>query len=193
MTDDTLPPWQQPVTGQAAVAVDRIAQALPRIARDRVILRAPYMEDWPLYRDIATGERAKYFGGPMDESEAWLDFNQMVASWLLRGCGLWTVLIADTLDPVGFVVLHHEDGDPEAELGFIFTEEGEGHGYALEAARAARNNAFYGLNWDTLVSYIDPDNSRAKKLAEALGAEHDPAGDSDGAECWRYPRPEYEA
>ena len=111
-------PWQEPATGQAAVAVDRIAGALPRIARGRVILRAPYLQDWPLYRDIATTDRAVHFGGPMSEDEAWQDFLQMVASWLLRGCGLWAVEAQETGETVGFVVLNHEAGDPELELGF---------------------------------------------------------------------------
>ncbi|GGL75471.1 GNAT family N-acetyltransferase [Wenxinia marina] len=191
MSDD-IHPWQQPAAGQAAVAVDRIAGALPRIARGRVILRAPYMADWPLYRDIATSERAVHFGGPMSEDEAWADFLQMVASWLLRGCGLWAVEVQETAETVGFVVLNHEAGDPEAELGFIFTEDGEGHGWAFEASVAARNNAFFALNWETLVSYIAPENERAAALAAKLGATRDPDGDVDGVHCWRYPRPEFD-
>ncbi|SHJ13176.1 GNAT family N-acetyltransferase [Wenxinia saemankumensis] len=185
-------PWQEPVHGQSAVAVDRIAGALPRIARDRIILRAPYLEDWPHYRGIATTQRAVHFDGPMDEDEAWQDFLQMTASWILRGCGLWAVEVQETGETVGFVVLNHEAGDPELELGFMFTEEGEGHGYAFEATRAARNNAFYSLNRDTLVSYIAPANDRAIALAQKLGAAHDEAGDIDGCQCWRYPRPEFD-
>jgi len=188
----TLLPWQMPPEGQAAVAKDRIGAALPRIATPRCILRAPYVEDYPVFREIVTSERGKFIGGPMTEEDAWDEFLQMTASWILRGCGLWTVELQTTGETLGFVMLGHEPGDPEQELGFFFTKAAEGHGYAFEAARSARNNAFYALSWETLVSYIDPANARAINLAEKLGAKHDPASDFDGCLTYRFDRPEFE-
>lgn len=189
----TLPPWQMPPEGQAAVAKDRIGAALPRIATDRCILRAPYVEDYPTYREIVTTERGRFVGGPLTEEDAWDEFLQMTASWILRGCGLWTVELQTTGEILGFVMLGHEPGDPEQELGFFFTKAAEGKGYAFEAARSARNNAFYALSWETLVSYIDPANTRAIALAAKLGAVHEPENDWDGCLTFRYPRPEFEA
>lgn len=186
----TLAPWEARPEGQAAVAVERIGQSLPRISTDRTSLRGPYMEDFDIYADIVCSERGRFVGGPMTRDEAWDDFLQMTASWLLRGAGLWTVELQRDRSVLGFVVLNHERGDPEPELGFIFTPEAEGHGYAFEAARSARNNAYYALGWDNLVSYIDPENTRSVRLAERLDAQRDPSGDFDGAACYRYPRPE---
>lgn len=190
MTDGK--PWMAPVTGQQAVAVDRICAALPRIARDRIILRAPLLEDFPLYAGIVCGPRGTWIGGPLSADEAFDDFIQMVAGWVLRGAGLWAVEVQETGETIGFVVLNHEAGDPEFELGFLFTDEAEGKGYAYEAAVAARNNAFFALNRETLVSYIAPGNDRAIRLALRLGARRDPAGDWDGTLCFRYPRPEFD-
>ena len=48
--------------------------------------------------------------------------------------------------------------------------EAEGKGYAFEAAIAMRDWAFQERKLKTLVSYIDPDNSRSIRLAERLGA-----------------------
>ena len=188
----TVKPWQKPMTGQAAVAVDRICASLPRIARGRIILRAPYLDDYPLFESIVTGERGRWIGGPLTSETAWLDFIQMVAGWVLRGAGLWTVELQATGERVGFVVLNHETGDPEMELGFLFPADNEGKGYAFEAGEAARNNAFFALNRDTLISWIDPENARAIKLVERLGAQRDPASDIDGSLAYRYPRPEFE-
>lgn len=185
-------PWETPPEGQAAVARDRIAAALPRVATDRTILRAPYLEDFDTYAQIVGSDRGRFIGGPMKREEAWADFNQMIAGWVLRGAGLWTVESQEDGTTLGFVMLIHEHGDPEPELGFIFTKAAEGNGFALEAAQSARNNAFNALSWDTVVSYIDADNTRAIALARALGAEHDPASDHDGAQTWRYPRPEFD-
>ena len=72
------------------------------------------------------------------------------------------------------------------ETTFLFLEDYEGEGYAYEAARSARNNAFNALSWPTLVSYIHPDNTRAIRLAEKLGAVRDEAADFGGCITYRY-------
>jgi RimJ/RimL family protein N-acetyltransferase len=183
-------PWEQPPAGQAAIAADRVFQALPRIATDRTFLRGPYMEDFDAFADLVTSDRGRYVSGPLTRDGAWDDFIQLTASWILRGCGLWTVEHQDDKRILGFVLLGHETGDPEPELGFLFTAEAEGQGYAFEAAEKARNNAWNALSFDTLVSYIDPENDRAIALAQRLGATRDAGAVHDGCEVWRYARPE---
>ena len=178
--------WENAPEGQAAVATDRIRGALPRIILDRVTLRAPRITDFEDYAKIVCTERGKFVDGPMDRDQAWLDFNQLIAGWVLRGAGLWTVERNSDFVTLGFVMLDHEFGDPEPEVGFLFLEEYEGEGYAYEAARSARNNAFNALSWPTLVSYIHPDNTRAIRLAEKLGAVRDEAADFSGRITYRY-------
>ncbi len=186
----TVLPWESRPTGQAAVAIERIGQSLPRIATDRCVMRGPYIEDFDLYADIVTSERGRHVSQQRTREGAWDDFLQLTASWILRGAGLWTVELQDDKSVVGFVLLGHETGDPEPELSFFFTAEGEGKGYAFETATSARNNAFNALSWDALVSYIEPGNTRAIALAERLGAFHDAKADHDGTLAYRYPRPE---
>lgn len=183
-------PWEHLPQRQAAVAVERIGQALPRIFTDRTVMRGPYMEDFDVFADLFTSERGRYVGGPLTRDGAWDDFIQLTASWILRGCGLWTVEDQDNKSVLGFVLLGHETGDPEPELGFLFTEDAEGKGLAFEAAEKARNNAWNALSFDTLVSYIDPENERAIKLALRLGAVRDASGDHEQMHCYRHPRPE---
>lgn len=182
-------PWEHLPQHQAAVAVERIGQALPRIFTDRTVLRGPYMEDFDVFADMVISDRGRYIAGPLTREGAWDDFIQLTASWILRGCGLWTVEDQEDKTVLGFVLLGHETGDPEPELGFLFTEEAEGKGLAFEAAEKARNNAWNAMSFDKLVSYIDPDNARAIKLALRLGAERDPSGDHESTHCYRYPRP----
>ncbi len=181
-------PWEARPTGQAAVAIERIGQSLPRISTDRTHMRGPYIEDFDIYAGIVMSDRGKHVSGQRTRDGAWDDFLQLTASWILRGAGLWTVEDQEDKSVLGFVLLGHETGDPEPELSFFFTAEAEGKGYAFEAARSARNNAYYALGWDALVSYIEPGNDRAIALAERLGAEHDAAADYDGTLCYRYPR-----
>lgn len=180
--------WESAPEGQAAVATDRIRGSLPRIVLERVTLRAPRITDFEDYAKIVCTERGKYVDGPMSRDQAWLDFNQLIAGWVLRGSGLWTVERNEDLETLGFVMLDHEFGDPEPEVGFLFLEEFEGQGYAFEATRSARNNAFNALSWPTLVSYIHPENTRAIRLAEKLGAVLDETAGHDGCLAYRYPR-----
>lgn len=186
----TTLPWETRPTGQAAVAIERIGASLPRIATPRTVMRGPYIEDFDIYADIVTSDRGRYVSNQRTREGAWDDFLQLTASWILRGAGLWTVELQDDKSVVGFVLLGHETGDPEPELSYFFTAEGEGQGYAFEAARSARNNAWNALSWGSLVSYIEPENARAIKLAERLGAFHDPTADHQGTLAYRHPRPE---
>lgn len=146
-----------------------VAGAIPQLETDRLILRAPQLTDFDTYARIVASPRGRYLV-VMSREDAWYDFAQMVAIWSLRGHGMWSVTAKDGGALLGFVVLGFEPEDPEPELGFIFTEKGEGMGYAFEAASAARTFAFEQLGWDTLASFVVKGNTRSERLADRLGA-----------------------
>ena len=162
--------------------------AVPVLRTERLRLRGPRAEDFESYAAILASDRAVHMGGPFTPDDAWCDFCQMVACWILRGYGPWTVEPLGGGDFLGLAILHHERGDPEPELGWVMTDAGEGHGFAVEAAGAARAYAFEILGWRTVVSYVAPANVRSIRLAERLGAANDPkASRPDGdAECLVY-------
>jgi RimJ/RimL family protein N-acetyltransferase len=155
---------------------DRFAALVPEIRTERFRLRAPRIGDFPIYArflidtdlDLASEE---------DRRDAWLDFCQIAACWPLRGYGSWTVQDgADT--PLGAVVVNHEAGDPEAELGWVVAQGCEGRGIATEAARAVRDHLFGQMGFATLVSYIDPVNAPSIAVATRLGAVRDPVAEA---------------
>ncbi|KIC40013.1 hypothetical protein RA27_16650 [Ruegeria sp. ANG-R] len=146
-----------------------MAGAIPTLETERLVLRAPQLSDFDTYAQIVASPRARYLT-VMSREDAWYDFAQMVAIWSLRGHGLWSVESKADGQLLGFVVLGFEPEDPEPELGFIFTEEGEGQGYAFEAANVARDFAFDQLGWNTIASFIVKGNARSQRLAERLGA-----------------------
>jgi len=154
---------------QGAELAARVAGAVPQLETERLILRAPQLSDFDTYAQIVASPRARYLS-VMSREDAWYDFAQMVAIWSLRGHGLWSVAAKTDGKLLGFVVLGFEPEDPEPELGFIFTEDGEGHGFAFEASVAARDFAFQFLGWDTLASFVAKGNERSQRLAERLGA-----------------------
>ncbi len=175
MTQPASFPWEAASTGPAASLTTAITAPIPTIATTRLRLRAPRIADFEAYAAITTSSRGSLIGGPFTREEAWLDFSQLVAGWILRGFGLWSVetLAGETL--VGFVMLNHEFGDDEPELGYLLVTEAEGKGYASEAAQAARHFAFGILKWPSVVSYIDPGNARSIALVERMGATLDTA------------------
>ncbi len=181
----TPAPWQTPPEGAAALIAAGVAAGAPELATARLRMRAPRIDDFDGCAAIVTGPRGVHVGGPMDHEAAWLDFAQMVAGWMLRGCGLWSVERRSDGALLGFVPLNHEFGDPEPELGLLFRAEAEGLGYAFEAAAAARGFAFGRLGWATVVSYVDPANARSIRL----GARLEPA-DLDGVRVYRHVGPE---
>ena len=158
---------ETPRSGIAATFALALQGQLPTLATDRLILRAPRVTDFDTFFAIAGTDRGAHLGGPMTREDAWADFSQMTATWLLHGHGVWTVGHAG--DIAGFVLLGFEPGDREPELGFLLTEAAEGMSIAYEAACAAIDHAFTTLGWSTLISYVDPDNARSIALARRLG------------------------
>lgn len=167
--------WEIAPEGRAAEIAAGLAAGVPEIETERLRLRAPRIGDFAAYAEILCSDRAVHIGGPFSREDAFLDFAQGVAGWLLRGHGLWSVETRGDGTLVGFLPLHVEAGDPERELGYLFRAAAEGKGYAHEAARAAREFAYGRLGWRTVVSYVARDNTRSIAIAERLGAKPDPA------------------
>ncbi|SLN35944.1 Acetyltransferase (GNAT) family protein [Pseudoruegeria aquimaris] len=160
----SIAPAILPTPGKALAQAAQ--SALPVLETPRLVLRAPSLADFALYAELVAGQRAAYFGGPMTEAEAWADFANYCAGWLLRGDGVFAITRAG--ETIGFLFAGCEPGDEALELGFLLSAEAEGHGYAFEAAQAALDHLF-ALGTETVVSYIEAANTRARALAERLG------------------------
>ena len=158
--------------GPAARMAARLGGKIPVLDTRRLQLRGPRIYDFDAFARINCSNRAEFMGGPFSRAEAWNDFTQYTAQWLLHGHGMWTI-DAQTTPSAGFVTLGFEYDDPEAELGILVTEEVEGQGYAFEALRAALDHAFTVLRWSSVVSYVDPHNTRCIALMERLSAARD--------------------
>jgi len=174
---------------------------LARLETERLICRAPVIDDFGPYREIMMSDRAVYMGGPFDRRGAWLDFMQCIANWHVRGHGLFTVAAKATGKTLGFALICMEHGNRETELGWFFTAAGEGQGYAGEAAKAVRDWGLETLKLPALVSYIDPPNHRSIRLAERIGGWHDARASAELSEAQgedvlvyrHWPRPEARA
>jgi RimJ/RimL family protein N-acetyltransferase len=185
--------WLHAPKGQAAVIAAAVAATVPVIETARLRLRAPVIADYPAYQAVFTSDRARYLGGAFTEEEAFADFCQGIAGWMLRGAGMWTLTLATDDAPLGWIYLWQEMGDPEPEIGWVLTEAAEEQGYASEAARAVLPHAVALFGAGGFVSYIDEENAASARLAERLGAVRDATAEADmaaqgetGLQVWRH-------
>lgn len=178
-------PHEIPSNDPAAAFGAKLRAALPVLPTARLRLRAPQIEDFPHYAEILASPGGRFIISDGSRENAWVDFAQLTGSWLLRGHGIWAVERQTDDEVLGFVLLGFEIGDHEPELGYMFRKAFEGQGYAQEAGEAA---LAHGLaNLPSLVSTIDADNERSKRLAMRLGGVRDPAAEAaHGHRCLVY-------
>jgi RimJ/RimL family protein N-acetyltransferase len=123
---------------------------------------APMCADAEVMRYIGTG-------ATQTRNEAWRAMSAFLGHWALRGFGMWALERKDTGVLVGRAGFIEPEGWPGFELGWLLGREHWGHGYAVEAGRAALDWGRESLKRDRVISLIRPENTRSIKVAERLG------------------------
>ncbi|MEM8789324.1 MAG: GNAT family N-acetyltransferase [Pseudomonadota bacterium] len=144
---------------------------------ERLVLRPPVAEDLAPWVAFLSSDRGRWHGGGSEggAGRAWRIVAILMGHWQLTGFGVFVCVERATGRALGAVGPFFPVDWPERELGWsIWAPADEGHGYAAEAGRAVIAHAARDLAWDTLVSYVDPANTRSCALAERLGARRDP-------------------
>ena len=171
---------ETPPVGPALALARQIVAPIPSFETERLVLRVPEIADFPTYVDILDTPRGGFvMRQPTSREELWYDFSAMVAAWMLRGHGMWTIEAKSDRRILGFVMIGAEPGDLCHELGFWVREDVEGSGVAFDAAAVVRDWALDELCVPQLVSYIDAENSRSVALARRLGASQSADYDED--------------
>lgn len=162
------------------------------IETERLILRKPEQDDAAHVCAFYLTERSQFVGGPCDGPTAWRTTSMLLGHWIMRGYGLFTVVRKDENRPVGLIGPWYPEGWADHEIGWhIWRPEDEGHGFATEAASAARDWCRSALGWSRIVSYIADGNDASVAVACRLGAEHDPAAPMPSSRpCHVYVHPE---
>ncbi len=167
---------------------------IPTIATPRLTLRAARREDFHAFAAFLASDHARHMDGPVTRDIAWTWFTNDIASWALLGFG--GLMIEHEGTVIGQVAIGQPPRFPEVELGWLIYPAHMGRGYATEAAAALRDWAWSHTRIPTLVSYVSPDNTASRALAEKLGAVIDPAAprpDGEGPEdslVYRHPAPD---
>lgn len=145
----------------------------PTLITDRLTLRPMRVQDWAAYWDFMRSDRARFMGGPFTPDRAWGMFCADLALWALFDCGGLMIEIRDTRETIGQIGVNAGPLFPEWELGWLLYPAWEGAGFAHEAALAMKDWAFGARQLQAMVSYVDPENTRSRALAERLGGQLD--------------------
>ena len=166
------------------------------IETERLILRMPELRDLDAVEAYNATPRSIWTGGPKTKGQSFRAYATAAGHWAFRGFGMFAIVKKDGDGTAcGMAGPWWPSDWPEGELSYnIWSEHDEGKGLAFEAATAAYKWCFETLNWNTLVSYVHPDNKRSMALATRLGGVDDtknstpPAGYPDTL-IYRYPGP----
>lgn len=176
--------------------LEALRAAVPVIRTERLVLRAPRLEDAELMIAYMAGPRSHGDGGPLAPNAVWELLFRGTGQWLLRGYGQWHVDDAETGRFIARIGLFHPPSWREAELAWaVLAPEAEGKGLALEGALAARAAAARLWGITRPISSIKAGNSRSIRLAERMGAVLEGERDTiyGPMQTWRHPQTRPEA
>jgi RimJ/RimL family protein N-acetyltransferase len=125
-------------------------------------------------------EVTKWLGAPpMRPVTSLAAMREMVGRMIARSAdrpdyGLWPAVRRDDGALVGAILLAPvPGGDGGIEIGWHFSPDYWGNGYATEAARGVIGLAFADRGLDRVIAVVYPDNAPSLALCRRLGMTHD--------------------
>ncbi len=154
------------------------------IATERLLLRCWRPEDRTPFAALnADPEVMRHFPGLLTRRESDVLADRIEAHMEREGWGLWAMEVRASGAFVGFTGLARPGFEapfmPAIEIGWRLARPAWGQGYATEAALAAAQFAFEGLELKQIVSLAVVANERSRAVMRRIGMRHDPDGDFD--------------
>ena len=158
-----------------ATSEELLAQIIPRITTDRLVLRSLRATDLdPLATCLADVYASEFVGGISDRRAAWRTLATGVGLWVLTGSGWWGVEMRATGELVGTVGAFFRETKPDViELGWTTFRAHWRQGIASEAAKAAMTYAFEAHPIARVVAHIDPKNVSSVRVSEHIGMRYE--------------------
>lgn len=146
---------------------------MTQLTTPRLTLRQWRLDDFePFAAFLVDGAANRHRGSgiALSRDESWAHLCGIVGQWPLRGYSQFALEETASKKLVGWAGLWHPIQLDEPELAWSLFSESQGNGFATEAATRIMRWAAVDLGLPPLFSFVHPDNTPSRKLAERLGA-----------------------
>jgi RimJ/RimL family protein N-acetyltransferase len=154
----------------------------PFLSTPRLLLRPFAPEDLEPFAVLNAHPLVVEWLGERTEAESDALVERINAEIEQEGWGFWAVEVVGTAPFIGMAGLHRVDPSfpfaPAVEIGWRLHPAYWGHGYATEAATAARDHGFAG-GLEEIVAFTAAGNVRSQAVMRRIGMERDLAADFD--------------
>jgi RimJ/RimL family protein N-acetyltransferase len=146
---------------------------MPPLITERLVIRRFTEDDAPFILHLVNEPSWLRFIGDkgvrtLEDARAYLRDGPL-DSYAQRGFGLYLVALKSDAAPLGMCGLIKRETLADVDLGFAFTPESWGRGYALEAATAVLAHAQRDLGLRRIAAITSLDNERSIRVLEKLG------------------------
>lgn len=146
---------------------------MPEIRTERLILRAPRMDDAePLMAVFGDPRAMRYIshGTTRSIDEVRASLEKKVRCLADHGVTLFTLIERDSGDIIGDCgIIPIDWTEPEFELAYRLRPSAWGRGYATEAGIAAMDHAWRETGLDTVYAVTDLDNFASQRVLTKIG------------------------
>lgn len=158
-----------------------------RLESARLVMRQWRDDDLSAFAAMCADPQVmRYFPETLSRLESASMIGRMRGHFAELGFGLWALERKDTGDFIGFTGLAVVGFDahftPAVEIGWRLAREHWGLGFASEAAWTALRCGFERLGLDEILSFTAASNEPSQKVMQAIGMQHDKAGDFEHPE-----------
>jgi RimJ/RimL family protein N-acetyltransferase len=120
-------------------------------------------------------EVMKYLGvsGPRTREKTRNTIDAILRHWQNHGFGIWAIEHKADGRLIGWCGLQMLEKTPEVEVAYLLAKEYWNQGLATEAARAAVEYGFNGLNLKRIVAIARPENVGSYRVMEKIGMKYE--------------------
>ncbi|HEX8136564.1 MAG TPA: GNAT family N-acetyltransferase [Pyrinomonadaceae bacterium] len=120
-------------------------------------------------------EVMKYLGvsGPRTREKTQNTIDAILRHWQNHGFGIWAIDHKADRRLIGWCGLQVLEKTPEVEVAYLLAKEYWNQGLATEAARAAVEYGFNGLNLKRIVAIARPENVGSYRVMEKIGMKYE--------------------
>ena len=162
---------------------------IPMITTGRLVMRPFTMNDRnALFGIVQEPDIFRYFPSretwPMEKVERYIQYQ--IAHWQKFNYGHWAAVLRETGQIIGWNGLEYLPETNETEVGYLFSRDFWGKGYATESASAIVRFGLKKVGLTEIIGLTDPENIASQRVLEKSGLSFTRSESYFGVEMFRY-------